>query len=72
MYVVLASLGIQVCSSLYLPLSLERYFKKKVSKSKSFGGLMDGSALLAMLLGWCVGGGLFGVVWFGRLGEVGW
>jgi len=37
----------------------------------SFGGLLDKSALLAMLLGWYVGGGLFGGVWLGRLEEVG-
>jgi hypothetical protein len=37
-----------------------------------FSGLLDGSDLVAMLLGWCVGDGLFGGVWFDRLGEVGW
>ncbi len=37
-----------------------------------FRGLLDGSYLVAMLSGWCVGDGLFGVVWFDRLGEFGW
>jgi hypothetical protein len=36
-----------------------------------FSGLLDGSDLLAMLLEWCVGDGLFVVVWLARLGEVG-
>jgi len=37
-----------------------------------FSGLLDASDLVAMLLGWCLGNGSFGVVWLDRLGKVGW
>ncbi len=34
-------------------------------------GLLDGSGLVVILSGWCVGVGVLGVVWFNRVKGVG-
>ncbi len=44
---------------------------RRSSVGPCFSGLLDGGALLAMLLGCCGGGGLCDGVCFSRCGELG-